>query len=59
MLVVLISIDTHFVLMFVATVPTTVCGVDRRLFFLALIIGGATFNFFLSLISGLVMILTL
>ena len=26
--------------------PLTVCGVDRRLFFLALMMGGATLNLF-------------
>src|SRR5579859_6231579 len=35
--------------------PLTIWGVERRLFFLALIMGGATFNFFGSLLSGLVM----
>ena len=30
--------------------PLTVCGVDRRLFFLALLMGGATFNLFYSLL---------
>lgn len=33
----------------------TIWGVDRKLFFLALILGGATFNLFGSLLSGLVM----
>ncbi|MGA6983542.1 MAG: VirB3 family type IV secretion system protein [Candidatus Sulfotelmatobacter sp.] len=33
----------------------TVWGVERGLFFLALIMGGATFNLFGSLLSGLVM----
>src|SRR5436305_9133326 len=31
----------------------TVCGVDRRLFFLALLMGAATFNLFYSFLSGL------
>ena len=35
--------------------PLTVWGAERRLFFLALIMGGATFNFFGSLVSGIVM----
>jgi len=35
--------------------PLTIWGVDRQLFFLALIMGGATFNLFGSLLSGLVM----
>jgi type IV secretory pathway TrbD component len=35
--------------------PLTIWGVERRLFFLALIMGGATFNLFGSLLSGLVM----
>jgi type IV secretory pathway TrbD component len=35
--------------------PLTIWGAERRLFFLASILGGATFNFFGSLVSGLVM----
>ena len=35
--------------------PLTIWGAERRLFFLALIVGGATFNFFGSLVSGIVM----
>jgi type IV secretory pathway TrbD component len=33
--------------------PLTVCGVDRRLFFLALLMGAATFNLFYSFVGGL------
>lgn len=33
--------------------PLTVCGVDRRLFFLALLMGAATFNLFYSFAAGL------
>jgi hypothetical protein len=33
--------------------PLTVCGVDRRLFFLALMTGAATFNLFYSFVAGL------
>lgn len=33
--------------------PLTVCGVDRRLFFLALLLGAATFNLFYSFLAGL------
>jgi type IV secretory pathway TrbD component len=33
----------------------TVCGVDRRLFFLSLLLGAATFNLFYSLLAGLLM----
>ena len=33
--------------------PLTVCGVDRRLFFLALLVGAATFNLFYSLLAGI------
>jgi type IV secretory pathway TrbD component len=33
--------------------PLTLCGVDRRLFFLALLLGAATFNLFYSLLAGL------
>ena len=32
--------------------PLTVCGVDRRLFFLALMMGAATFNLFYSFPAG-------
>ena len=35
--------------------PLTIWGVERRLFFLALLMGGATFNFFGSLIGGIFM----
>src|SRR6266849_2713715 len=39
--------------------PLTIWGAERRLFFLAMVIGAATFNFFGSLVSGLVMFLVL
>jgi type IV secretory pathway TrbD component len=32
--------------------PLTVCGVDRRLFFLALMVGAAAFNLFYSFLAG-------
>ena len=32
--------------------PLTVCGVERRLFFLALTVGAATFNLFYSFTAG-------
>lgn len=35
--------------------PLTIWGAERRLFFLALVMGAATFNFFGSLLSGLAM----
>ena len=35
--------------------PLTIWGAERRLFFLAAILGGATFNFFGSLTGGLLM----
>lgn len=35
--------------------PLTVCGVERRLFFLALLMGAATFNLFYSFLAGLSM----
>ena len=35
--------------------PLTICGVERRLFFLALILGAATFNLFYSFLAGLLM----
>ena len=37
----------------------TVCGVDRRLFFLALLLGAATFNLFYSVLAGLLTCATL
>lgn len=33
--------------------PLTICGVDRRMFFLALMMGAATFNLFYSFVAGL------
>jgi type IV secretory pathway TrbD component len=39
--------------------PLTVCGVDRRLFFLALLLGAATFNVFYSFLGGLLMFIGL
>src|SRR5262245_42442371 len=39
--------------------PLTICGVDRRLFFLALLLGAATFNLFYSFLGGLLMFLGL
>ncbi len=35
--------------------PLTIWGAERRLFFLAAILGGATFNFFGSLMGGILM----
>lgn len=35
--------------------PLTICGVDRRLFFLALLTGAVTFNLFYSFVAGLLM----
>ena len=32
--------------------PLTLCGVDRRLFFLALLVGVAAFNLFYSFLAG-------
>jgi type IV secretory pathway TrbD component len=32
--------------------PLTIAGVDRRLFFLALLVGAATFNLFYSFFAG-------
>jgi type IV secretory pathway TrbD component len=37
--------------------PLTIGGAERRLFFVALILGAATFTFFGSLLAGLVMFL--
>lgn len=39
--------------------PLTVCGVDRRLFFLAMLMGAATFNLFYSFLAGLLMFVSL
>jgi type IV secretory pathway TrbD component len=39
--------------------PLTVCGVDRRLFFLALLVGAATFNLFYSFLAGLLLFATI
>ena len=39
--------------------PLTVCGVDRRLFFLSLTMGAATFNLFYSLLAGVLMFVVL
>src|SRR3977135_710858 len=35
--------------------PLTIWGVDRRLFFLSLLLGAATFNLFYSFLAGLLM----
>ena len=35
--------------------PLTILGVDRRLFFLAMLLGAATFNLFYSFLAGLLM----
>jgi type IV secretory pathway TrbD component len=35
--------------------PLTIGGVDRRLFFFALLLGAATFNLFYSFLAGLLM----
>ena len=35
--------------------PLTIWGAERRLFFLAAVLGGATFNFFGSLTGGVLM----
>lgn len=35
--------------------PLTIWGVERKLFFVAAILGAATFNFFGSLVGGLLM----
>ena len=39
--------------------PLTICGAERKLFFLALVMGAATFNFFGSLLGGIVMFIVL
>ena len=35
--------------------PLTLCGVDRRLFFLALLVGVVAFNLFYSFVAGCVL----
>jgi type IV secretory pathway TrbD component len=39
--------------------PLTIGGADRRLFFAALVVGGATFTMFGGLLTGLLMFLAL
>jgi type IV secretory pathway TrbD component len=39
--------------------PLMICGVDRRLFFLALLLGAATFNLFYSFLGGVLMFILL
>lgn len=39
--------------------PLTILGAERSLFFLALVMGGATFNLFGSLLGGIVMFVLL
>ena len=39
--------------------PLTIGGAERRLFFLALVVGGATFTFFGRLLAGILMFLAL
>jgi type IV secretory pathway TrbD component len=39
--------------------PLTIGGADRRLFFVAVVVGGATFTLFGSLLMGLVMFVAL
>ena len=39
--------------------PLTLCGVDRRLFFLALLVGVAAFNLFYSFLAGCLLFVAL
>jgi type IV secretory pathway TrbD component len=39
--------------------PLTIWGAERRLFFLSAIVGAATFNFFGSLLGGIIMFVAL
>ena len=39
--------------------PLTIWGAERRLFFLAVMMGGATFNLFGSLLGGILMFVSL
>ena len=39
--------------------PLTLCGVDRRLFFLALLVGVAAFNLFYSFLAGCLLFVVL
>ena len=40
-------------------IPLTIAGAERRLFFMAVVLGGATFNFFSSFVGGIIMFLSL
>lgn len=35
--------------------PLTICGIDRRVFFLALLLGAAAFNLFYSFLAGVLL----
>jgi type IV secretory pathway TrbD component len=37
--------------------PLTICGIDRRVFFLALLVGAASFNLFYSFMAGCLLFL--
>lgn len=39
--------------------PLTIWGAERRLFFVALVMGAVTFNFFASLLAGICMFIVL
>jgi len=39
--------------------PLTILGAERRMFFMAVVMGGAAFNFFGSLLTGITMFLAL
>jgi type IV secretory pathway TrbD component len=39
--------------------PLTILGVERKLFFAAMVMGAATFNFFGSLLGGILMFVVL
>jgi len=39
--------------------PLTIWGAERRLFFMAMVLGAATFNFFGSLLGGVIMFVAL
>ena len=38
--------------------PLTICGIDRRVFLLALLVGAASFNLFYSFAAGCLLFLT-
>jgi type IV secretory pathway TrbD component len=54
-----VSLNTQHPVYRALNKPLTIWGAERQLFFLAAVIGGATFNFFGSLTGGLLMFVAL